>query len=285
MHSTQYCPLIDNRSRYESDGVKKRTMDQLVMSLISTIIDIYILLLFVRLFVRGNERYDALFGMVYKATDPVVSPLGTAVRVGRTNLAPALVIIVLLLLKGMLWGSIPRTLQSFANTLFQLYVLIIIIISGFREFYINPIANFGQRIVNPVRAVAANFSRQIVTVNLLSVLLLVIAHTIVTLVLNAMLGGVGPLPVKAALLFSLSLIVSLTWFFTYVIIINALLSWVSPDPLNPVVQLITLISAPIIDPVRRYIPPIGGMVDISPIIAILALQVANAIGHGFLAIL
>jgi YggT family protein len=260
-------------------------MDQLVMSLISMIIDIYIVLLFVRFFVRDSERYDAIFGMVYKATDPVVGPLGTAVRVGHINLAPVLAIIVLLLLKGMLWGSIPRTIQSFANTLFQLYVLIIIIISGFREFYINPIANFGQRIVNPVRAVAANFSRQIVTVNLLSVLLLVIAHTAVTLVLNNMFGGLGMVSVKSALLFSLSLIVDLTWFFTYVIIINALMSWVSPDPLNPVVQLITLISAPIIEPVRRYIPPLGGMIDISPIIAIIALQVANTIGRGVLAML
>jgi YggT family protein len=260
-------------------------MDQLVMSLISTAIDIYIVLLFVRFFIRDNERYDAVFGMVYKATDPVVSPLGTALRIGYANFAPLLLIVILLLLKGMLWGSIPRTLQSFADTLFQLYVLIIIIISGFREFYINPIANFGQRIVNPVRAIAANFSRQIVTVNLLSVLLLVIAHTIVTLVLNNILGGIGPLPVKSVFLYSLRLIVDLTGFFTIVIIINALLSWVSPDPLNPVVQLITLISAPIIEPIRRFIPPLGGMVDISPIIAIIALQVANGIGHAFLALL
>jgi YggT family protein len=260
-------------------------MDQLVISLINTIINIYIVLLFVRFFIRENERYDAVFGMVYKATDPVVSPLGTTLRSGRTNFAPLFLIVILLLLKGMLWGSIPRALQSFADTLFQLYVLIIIIISGFREFYINPIANFGQRIVNPVRAVAANFSRQIVTVNLLSVLLLVIAHTIITLVLNNTLGGVGALPVKPALLYSLRLIVDLTVFFTIVIIINALLSWVSPDPLNPVVQLITLISAPIIEPIRRLIPPLGGMVDISPIIAIIALQVANGIGHSVLALL
>jgi YggT family protein len=52
-----------------------------------------------------------------------------------------------------------------------------------------------------------------------------------------------------------------------------------------VVQLITLISAPIIDPVRRVIPPLGGMIDISPIIAIIALQIANAVGHGVLSLL
>lgn len=265
-------------------------MDQLVAGLLSTIIDIYIVLLFVRMFAIASERYDAVFGMIYKATDPVVGPLGTTLRLRWVDLAPLPVIVALLLLKGMIWGSIPATIQSFVDTLFQLYVLIIIIISGFREYYINPIASFGQRIVNPIRAVAANFSRQVVTVNLLSILLLVILHTIVTLVLLSFRGGAlagiaATLQVKPVFIYSLRLIVNLTGFFTIVLIINALLSWVSPDPMNPVVQLITLIGAPIIDPVRRIIPPLGGMIDISPIIAIIALQVANEVGHGILKLL
>jgi YggT family protein len=262
-------------------------MDSLVAGLLSTIIDIYIVLLFVRMFATTSERYDAAFGMIYKATDPVVGPLGTTLRLHRVDLAPLPVIVVLLLLKGMIWGSIPATIQSFVDTLFQLYVLIIIIISGFREYYINPIASFGQRIVNPIRAVAANFSRQVVTVNLLSILLLVILHAIVTLILLHFRGGVmtgvaAALPVKLVFIHSLGLIVNLTTFFTIVIIVNALLSWVSPDPSNPVVQLITLLSAPIIDPVRRIIPPLGGMIDISPIIAIIILQFANEVGHSIL---
>jgi YggT family protein len=264
-------------------------MDQLVASLLVIIVDIYIVLLFVRMFATQAERYDAVFGMIYKATDPVVTPLGTAFRVGRTNLAPLLLILVLLLFKGMVLRSIPAALQSFADRLFQLYVLIIIIISGFREYYTNPIASFGQRLVNPIRAVAANFSRQVVTVNLLSVLMLIVLHAVITVILlnirsdivSSMAGSATLL--KIAVIHSLELIVNLTGFFMIVIIINALMSWVSPDPTNPLVQLITLISAPIIDPLRRVIPPVGGMIDISPIIAIIALQVLNVIGHGILA--
>src|SRR5262245_36019974 len=147
-------------------------MDQLVADLISTVIDIYIVLLFIRMFLTASERYDAVFDMIYRATDPVVGPLGTALRRRRVDFTPLIVIAALLLVQGMIEGSIPRTVQSFVNKVFQLYVLIIIIISGFREYYINPIASFAQRIVNPVRALAANFSRQVVTVNLLSVLFL-----------------------------------------------------------------------------------------------------------------
>ena len=95
-------------------------LDLLVVSLINFIINFYILLFFVRIFLATSERYDALLGMVFRATEPVLGLLGTTLRWRRIDLAPVLVIVVLLLLKGMIWGSIPRTLQSFASTLFQL---------------------------------------------------------------------------------------------------------------------------------------------------------------------
>jgi YggT family protein len=60
-------------------------------------------------------------------------------------------------------------------------------------------------------------------------------------------------------------------FFTIVIIAGALLSWVSPDPSNPVVQTIYGISEPLLAPFRRFVPLLGGL-DISPIFAILAFQ-------------
>jgi YggT family protein len=92
-------------------------------------------------------------------------------------------------------------------------------------------------------------------------------------------------PVKVALLTSLFLILDLTVFFIRVIIINAILSWVSPDPMNPLVQLLNLLSAPIVDPFRRFIPPLAGMLDLSPIAAILALMFARQMGAGLLSLI
>lgn len=54
-----------------------------------------------------------------------------------------------------------------------------------------------------------------------------------------------------------------------VVVARAVLSWVSPDPYNPVVRIIIQLSEPLLYPVRRYIPGMGGM-DISPIIVVLA---------------
>ncbi|MFH1355399.1 MAG: YggT family protein [Candidatus Omnitrophota bacterium] len=58
----------------------------------------------------------------------------------------------------------------------------------------------------------------------------------------------------------------------WLILIRALISWVNPDPYNPVVQFLYKATEPILSPIRRILPfhlKIG--IDISPIIAFLGL--------------
>jgi len=54
-----------------------------------------------------------------------------------------------------------------------------------------------------------------------------------------------------------------------VVIARAVLSWVSPDPYNPIVRIIIQLSEPLLYPVRRRLPVLGGM-DLSPMLVILA---------------
>jgi YggT family protein len=54
-----------------------------------------------------------------------------------------------------------------------------------------------------------------------------------------------------------------------VVIARAVLSWVSPDPYNPIVRIIIQLSEPLLYPVRRRLPILGGM-DLSPMVVILA---------------
>jgi len=54
-----------------------------------------------------------------------------------------------------------------------------------------------------------------------------------------------------------------------IVIARAVLSWVSPDPYNPVVRIIIQLSEPLLYPLRRRIPAFGGM-DLSPMLVILA---------------
>ena len=55
----------------------------------------------------------------------------------------------------------------------------------------------------------------------------------------------------------------------WIIIIRALLSWVNPDPYNPVVQFLNSITEPVLYRVRQLVPMSGMGIDFSPIIVIL----------------
>ena len=59
--------------------------------------------------------------------------------------------------------------------------------------------------------------------------------------------------------------------YKWIIIIAAVISWVNPDPYNPVVRFLYAITEPALRPIRRIIGFRLGPVDISPIIVILAI--------------
>ncbi|MFQ5716389.1 MAG: YggT family protein [Nitrospinales bacterium] len=59
--------------------------------------------------------------------------------------------------------------------------------------------------------------------------------------------------------------------YMWIIIIRALLSWVNPDPYNPIVQFLYNITEPVMYRVRRIIPMSGMGIDFSPIVVILAI--------------
>ncbi len=59
--------------------------------------------------------------------------------------------------------------------------------------------------------------------------------------------------------------------YKWVIIIAALISWVSPDPYNPIVRFLYSVTEPVLRPIRRIIGFRLGPIDISPIVAILAI--------------
>jgi YggT family protein len=59
--------------------------------------------------------------------------------------------------------------------------------------------------------------------------------------------------------------------YIWVIIARALISWVSPDPYNPVVRFLYRATEPVLRMVRRRVPMLAGGLDLSPMIVILIL--------------
>ncbi len=60
--------------------------------------------------------------------------------------------------------------------------------------------------------------------------------------------------------------------YIWVVIIAALISWVRPDPYNPIVQTLYRLTEPVYAWIRRYIPTVIGGIDLAPLILIIALQ-------------
>ena len=68
-----------------------------------------------------------------------------------------------------------------------------------------------------------------------------------------------------------TVIISIIVLYKWVIIISALLSWVRPDPYNPIVQMLYRLTEPAYAFVRRYIPTVFGGMDLAPVILIFGL--------------
>ena len=67
---------------------------------------------------------------------------------------------------------------------------------------------------------------------------------------------------------------TLFWVYTWVVIVRALISWVNPDPWNPIVQTLNRLTDPLLEPIRRKMfrmMSYGGLgIDLSPMILIVA---------------
>ncbi|MDD3825105.1 MAG: YggT family protein [Anaerolineae bacterium] len=84
-------------------------------------------------------------------------------------------------------------------------------------------------------------------------------------------------------MFTVVRIVSLVFqAYQFLILIRVLLSWVNVNPYgrainHPLIDLLYRLTDPVLEPLRRLIPPIGGMLDISPIVAMILLEVVRQV--------
>jgi YggT family protein len=66
--------------------------------------------------------------------------------------------------------------------------------------------------------------------------------------------------------------------YSFVLLARALVSWIpNLDPYHPAVQILYQVTEPVLEPIRRLVPPLGGMIDISIIVAFLAIMVLQMI--------
>ncbi|MDX1901630.1 MAG: YggT family protein [Gammaproteobacteria bacterium] len=157
------------------------------------------------------------------------------------------------------------------TTLFNIYLFILairVLLAYAHMHYFNPVVQFitrvTQPIIAPLRKVIPNFRG----IELSTLLVMVLLECLKIFIVFYLVGMSPSIVTMFIFAFSATLKVFLqTWF--YAILIQAILSWIqTQSPMNDILYAIT---APILRPFQRIIPPISGF-DISPIPALILLQ-------------
>ena len=170
------------------------------------------------------------------------------------------------------------------DTLFSLYISVVVIrflLALARANFYNQLSQFIVKVTNPVlvplRRVIPTIGK-LDTAAVVLALLLIIAKTFLILTLKGSAIGFVPLLVYAIV----ELIRTVIWMYIIALLIQAVLSWVgnSNTSANPLTGILYSLTNPILNPLRRIVPNIG-MVDISPLIAILGLNILLIIVNGF----
>jgi YggT family protein len=69
-----------------------------------------------------------------------------------------------------------------------------------------------------------------------------------------------------------SVILGILSLYKWIVIIAALITWINPDPYNPIVQILFRLTEPVYAKIRRVIPTVFGGIDLAPIILLFGIQ-------------
>jgi len=185
-------------------------------------------------------------------------------------------------------GYLLSPLMLIINTLFDIYILLVLLrflLQMLRADFYNPVSQFITKLTTPplrlLRRVIPSIGGQD-SASIVLCLLLIYAKFLLMRALSipaAHIGGVmAPIGgVSYAGLFVLSvadLVALVLTVFLGAIIIQVIISWISPGNYNPVIGLVNRLADPILKPIRKFIPPLGG-IDLTPLFASLLLLVAK----------
>jgi YggT family protein len=159
-----------------------------------------------------------------------------------------------------------NALFTLAVVAFLLRVIMPLVRADFRNPFGAALLKFTNPLVLPLRRVLPPARR----FDPASIAALLLVQFIRTAGLQLLVGGsltVGSVLVGGLL----GLLVLVVQFYFYAILLNALLSWFAGTGYNPAAQIVDRICEPVLAPVRRIVPPLGGL-DLSPLFVMIGLQ-------------
>lgn len=159
------------------------------------------------------------------------------------------------------------------GTLIDLYitaVMLRLLLQWVRADFYNPLCQFLVLITNPLLIPLRRVVPSIGKLDTASVVLMFLLEVLgVWVVLQFSQLRMEP---QALLMFAVvKLILTLLWTYFFLIIALVILSWIGPRARHPIVPLIIQLTDPVLAPIRRFLPPLGGF-DLSPLVALIAIR-------------
>ena len=179
-------------------------------------------------------------------------------------------------------SNIASALVFIVNALTSLYLLVLLLrfwLPWLRADFRNPLAQgilkLTSPVVIPLRRIVPSFGRLDTATILVAFVVQYLAILLILLIIgrNAAFSAIATTALVKLVLLSINL-------FMFAIFVRIILSWISPGQHNPAIAIISTLTEPILRPVRRIIPPMGGF-DISPIFVIIALGALTRLFMGF----
>jgi len=164
------------------------------------------------------------------------------------------------------------------DTLFSLYILAVLLRFLLQwcgaDFY-NPISQFLVKVTHPPLRILRRFVPsigKIDTSSLILVLILQMLSDFSILLLKGVTINIGALTVLSITQL-ISLLINV---FVFAVFARAILSWMNPGAFNAAASILATLTEPLLDICRKIIPDLGG-IDLSPLVALLLLQLAKMV--------
>lgn len=171
------------------------------------------------------------------------------------------------------------------NTLINIYLFLLMLrflLQASRADYYNPLSQSVVKITQPVVGLFQGFLGPVAGRFDLATLAAGFVLKVVSIVAIFMVVGLGMPPIPGLLIAGVAALANaILKIYFFAMIVMIILSWVAPNASHPSALLVMQLVEPIMAPVRKVIPPLG-MIDLSPIVVFIAINLVDGLVVGAL---
>jgi YggT family protein len=171
------------------------------------------------------------------------------------------------------------------NSLINIYLFLLMLrflLQASQADYYNPLSQSVVKITQPVVGLFQGFLAPVAGRFDLATLAAGFVLKVVSMIAIFMVIGVGMPPVAGLLIAGVAALANaILKIYFFAMIVMIILSWVAPNASHPGALLVMQLVEPIMAPVRKVIPPLG-MIDLSPIVVFIAINLVDGVVVGSL---